>query len=503
MAAVRDWENRPLQDDAGSDDEFSWFGECSDEDDVGVSAETSPGTKFVSFLLKLMFQSAISATIFCRIMWLAFQAGIKECEPYGLKPGSSSGHYMRKVKRQLGWAKSNEFLYLRVPGQGKHDIERTPQIIATLPAHEQIEEDVEGLEASKILLARRQQQEGGLPQCYYDHPVVKSAAPGELVLPLATYLDAVPYSQTDGVIGFWVINLLDQRHYLCALLRKRIMCNCGCRGWCTLYVYFRMLWWYLNALARGEHPDESVLGPWEATDTLRSKRGGSSLGFKGACLYFKGDWAELGSSVGLPTWKDGLRPCFDCNCYIENMFASQVSMDALTWLVNEEGDYFDACSRCEKVVTIRNIQDVNTIVDVLRYDRRKQGVHGRALVAGLVVNGTQLLANDRLEPSLNLPDIGELENAQYFPIDIIFWRTSEESLARHRNPVFEPELGITPARSVVVDVLHAVFLGILLVWCRCAVWTLLLNGAYGHARENHEYLTIDQNILYYLLIFPR
>ena len=379
--------------------------------------------------------------------------------------------------------------------QGKHDIERSTNFVPILPAHEQMEEDRDGLEASKLLLEQRKEKEGGLPPCYYDHPVVEAADPGEVVLPIATYIDAVPYSHTDGVIGWWVINLLDSRHYLCMVSRKRNMCQCGCKGWCTLYTYFRMFAWFLRALASGVHPGESVLGPFEDNDKIRIQNSGKPLGFKAACLYFKGDWAELGTTAGFPSWMDGFRPCFGCNAPLENLHDPQSSMHALTWLVNSEQDYFSACSRCEKIVTLRNKQDVDAIVSILRYDRRKHGVHGRALVAGIVIQGVQLLVNDRLEPSLGLPDIGALEHRTEFPFQIIFWRTSEESLARHRNPVFEPELGITPARSVVVDVLHAVFLGILLVWCRCAVWTLLLNGAYGHAGENHEHLTISILVL--------
>jgi hypothetical protein len=104
------------------------------------------------------------------------------------------------------------------------------------------------------------------------------------------------------------------------------------------------------------------------------------------------------------------------------------------------------------------------------------------------VNGTSLKANDRLEPSAELPDVGELESLEQFPVVIFFWRPQDGTLTRHRNPIFDPELGITPKRSVVVDVLHAFFLGILLVYCRFVLWRLILSGAYGHVGTSQESL---------------
>ena len=123
MAAERDWESKSLaQGFDDSDDEFRWFGECSDEEAECEGAEETPGAQFVSFMLKLLFKSDLSAMMFCTIMYLACAAGIQECKPYGLKPGCPSGHYSRKVKRQLGWLNSKAFLYVPCPIQGKHDI---------------------------------------------------------------------------------------------------------------------------------------------------------------------------------------------------------------------------------------------------------------------------------------------------------------------------------------------------------------------------------------------
>jgi len=199
----------------------------------------------------------------------------------------------------------------------------------------------------------------------------------------------------------------------------------------------------------------------------------------------KGDWAELGVSIGLPSWADSLRPCFCCNAFAANIFLTAgMTIEEFAWIVNGDNDYFEAARACEILVVLRSSEDASSIVRFLRYDKRKQGSRGRALVRSLIVNGTQLQANDRLEPSVGLPDVGELENVELFPANIVFWRLRNESLTRHRNPVFDPEIGITPKRSLVVDLLHAFYLGILLVWCRFVIWRLLLAGAYGPPATN-------------------
>eukprot|EP00973_Karenia_brevis_P060959 8477331-Karenia_brevis.AAC.1 len=48
---------------------------------------------------------------------------------------------------------------------------------------------------------RRMIDNGDLPKGYEEHPVVKNN-PGEPVLPLGLFVDAVPYSQVDELEGF-------------------------------------------------------------------------------------------------------------------------------------------------------------------------------------------------------------------------------------------------------------------------------------------------------------
>jgi hypothetical protein len=488
--AAHSWENRPLNignDDNDDDDDHRWGIYSGDELD-DINTETTAGMEFVRFVLNLFYTSALSAKVFCNLMWLAARAGISEAAEYGLKPGSPSGHYFRKVKSVLRWHKHKKFMVMHVPGQGKHDLERTIQTVHVQPGHEQLIDDYKAnLETCERNLAQLK-ADNQLPPSYWHHPVVQGAALALLVFPIAIYLDGVPYSLTDSVVGIWLISLIDSRRYLIAVIRKRILCKCGCKGWCTLWHFFAMLHWDLQAGARGQYAAERYDGPWwSGSDDARMARASQPFGFKLALMYIKGDWMELGVSIGLPTWADSLRPCFCCNAYFDNLFdTTGMTIDDFIWLINDDNAYFEAASKCEIIVALRNAEDMSSIVQFLRYDKRKQGSAGRALVRNIIVNGANLKANDRLEPSVELPDIGELENLEVFPVSIVFWRPQNETLTRHRNPLFDEELGITPKRSLVIDILHAFFLGILLVWCRFVLWRLILAGAYGHAGMNYE-----------------
>jgi hypothetical protein len=164
-------------------------------------------------------------------------------------------------------------------------------------------------------------------------------------------------------------------------------------------------------------------------------------------------------------------------------------MERLGWMINEDDDYFAACDRCEINVRILQNQDLERIENFLRYDKRDHGgSKGRALTRDLVINGTQLQANDRLEPSRSLPNVGELHLVDEFPTIILFWRVSDETLTRHRNPLFDRTIGITPRRSLTVDVLHAFFLGVLNIWAKIALWKLIEAGAYGNLGTQAENL---------------
>jgi hypothetical protein len=501
--ACHSWEHRRLNWDLPEPDDLN-LGECSDEDDE-VDREITKGQEFVRFALSLYLQSALSASTFCVLMHHAAAAGIAEAKQYGLKPGADSGNYTKKLHRTMGWKhdRASTFYEVDVPGHGKHDLERTSHVVPVMPCHEQIANDPKSSEGNQQLRDLRA-KDGGLPPSYWNPPVVQGASEGTIVDPVAIYIDGVPYSHTDGVIGFWIHFLITGKRYLIAVLRKRIICNCGCRGWCTLWHFMELMKWDLRCLARGRRSTGRHDGkPWKFSDRTREAQSDAIIECDKicACLYIKGDWMEYATTMGFPTWMDNFRPCFDCNADKANMYqATGVTMAQLEWIINEDDDYFDACDRCEIIIPILIPRDLKSIEQFLRYDKRDRGSCGRALTQDLVVNTVQLLANDRLEPSDTLPDVGDLHLIQTFPANITFWRRSNQTLTNHRNPLFDRELGVTPRRSLTVDLLHAVFLGILNVWGRIAIWKLLMCGCYGAHGTQTETLRAGVLVLRSLLM---
>ena len=74
-----------------------------------------------------------------------------------------------------------------------------------------------------------------------------------------------------------------------------------------------------------------------------------------------------------------------------------------------------------------------------------------------------------------------------------------ETLCRHRNPLWCEELALSLPQNLAVDTLHAFHLGVLLLWCREALWFLMLGGIYGLAAWNDEGLAAVTQVVRKLL----
>ena len=488
MAAYA-WEHRRFDDESGSDDEL-WRHVMADgeEEENYIDAEVTPGMEFVRAMLHLVYTSAISAKTFCVLMWLAGRAGIKEAVDFGLPPNSPSGHFMRKVKRKLGWMKNNLFLTCMSQVEENTTLNELrgpfPYYLGTnslWPTWKNL--TIQSPQCCKNERCRRAATFILQSSCCSKRTLPSSISAGHF--PRRSSL--LPYRWCGRLLAckpcVWKA-LFDRNRTQEEPLWLRL------QGWCTFYHMFFMLHWTLHAFKRGQHPDARYDGPWEdGVDDVRKSKSNQAFVFLCCLMYIKGDWMELGVTIGLPTWQDALRPCWGCNCFLQNMFTVRdLSFENLVWAINEDEDYFQACSRCELIVNLRGEEDKKSILRYLRYDKRKDGARGRALVRDVLVNGVSLKANDRAEPSRQLIDVGALDNVATYPLEITFWRPSQETLTRRRNPIFDPELGVTPKRCLVADVLHAVFLGILLIWCRVSIWSLILGGAYGYSGVNHEHI---------------
>eukprot|EP00969_Alexandrium_andersonii_P182659 8071208-Alexandrium_andersonii.AAC.1 len=63
----------------------------------------------------------------------------------------------------------------------------------------------------------------------------------------------------------------------------------------------------------GTHPEMRHDGtPFQGSDSERQACAGQPLGWRGALLFVKGDWAEFSHSLGFASWSHGTHPCLLC-----------------------------------------------------------------------------------------------------------------------------------------------------------------------------------------------
>ena len=458
-----------------------WEGSSDDDSDDDLDPltnKTAAAAEMLESLFDLYYTSSISAQVFCVICFWAGKAGVPgEAARYGKRPGLASGHYQRHLDEVLGFKAEAAKLYeIDVAGHRKADMSRTNFKLKVRIPYESIDDELKGDPAITVRL-QEAIDNGDLPQSYFEHPVVLGTP--DPVLPLALYMDGLPYSLTDSVVGVWLVNLITNSRSMVAVVRKRLVCKCGCAGWCTFYPLLLFLHWIFTQMAEGVLP---LLRHDHAPFTcFRQALGGVAMRIKSCLLYLKGDWPEFCERFGYPTWASTMRPCLSCNGFGDSLYSVLgVGPLGLPWRENTDQDYEGACRRCEYHIDLTP-ESHSLLKGLLVYDKRKGGSHGRALLAPAPT--LALLAGDRLEPSPRLPDVGPMfDSIAVFPFPVVFWRPVNATLCTHRCPLMDESLGITPCRSICFDLLHTLYLGPMQTWCRLAIWKLILNGVWGAAR---------------------
>ena len=109
----------------------------------------------------------------------------------------------------------------------------------------------------------------------------------------------------------------------------------------------------------------------------------------------------------------------------------------------------------------------------LQYDKRSKGNRGRCLAVDVESKGLQ--SGDRLEPSLTCPDVGISPSDVATATPMTFWRIFPDEAVRHRNPLWDPAIGVTPD-VLCIDTLHTLALGVFGQFaCQCMWWLLEQN----------------------------
>ena len=105
---------------------------------------------------------------------------------------------------------------------------------------------------------------------------------------------------------------------LYAIVAKDFLCKCGCAGRCTLDPLLTVFVWSLLCLLHNLLPKKRHdLSPWEKSDQERATWKGP-LGFYGAMLQIRGDWAWYKQLFSFPSWA-AHSICWKCGANCSDM----------------------------------------------------------------------------------------------------------------------------------------------------------------------------------------
>ena len=477
MAARPSWDvETESEGDADSD---SLSAGLSDDDAGLTPAEAAE--RLFEHLEDSFLSGGSRAKTIAILAYFAHKAGVQgSIAKLAMAPGAIDSSYHRKVAKTVGLDGADERLQIiKVPGYCRADRSRIVLDLPVVPPHENFADEVVQnpclLEQVESAVADDEWSD-----VYARHPVVEAAGPP--VLPAALYVDGVPYSNSDGVVGFWLYNLVSNVRHLCVVVRKRHLCQCGCvpQGWCTINVILTYLAWSLGALAEGKHPRLThEQKPWAENEDVRRVLAGSALGFRLGILKLKGDWAEWAHSFGFPNWSSNEFPCPLCHADRSNWLScegiSTMGFPEAWGEATTQAEIEECCRKCEQSRRL-SFRQYKAVMDNLQYNK---AFGGRTLMIDMPEVGLE--RGDRVAATPTMLDVGLgmdtlFDDGAAFHT-VLFWRTRYQTKMMHRNPLLLESLGIG-IYSLAIDVLHTVHLGVMQRFCCAFVWLCISRNAF-------------------------
>lgn len=439
------------------------------------------GANLYRHLVTLYAERKMSAKDLSIACYFCSEAGVRgaDFQQMALAPGQSSGNYQKAIDRVL--PPFSPLYWLPTPVTMRGTVHRQVRPMPHNPLHEAIAREVR---QDPSILQRVSTMQW--PPCYMEHPLVREAqAQGKVwPLPLALYLDGVRFTsplagRADSILGVWAYNgVTSRRHYLFSL-RAQDTCQCGCKGWCSLFPLMACLAWSVRCLLLGKRPTTRHDGSnWSPEDPV----GQATLQFgedlpHAIVLYLKGDWSEVHHSLGLPSVNSANCPCPLCASTQEGLHTKYRSLD----FPSKPRCYEESCGLRELRLRVTTEAERCALMGALHFPRGRARC-GRELRSDLAIGGVQLQAKDRVEPTIAMPDIMLLDSAP-LPMDLVFWRTRRDLRQRlsdpvvHRNPLFSADL-LDPSAVIAVDSLHTVYLGVVNRLVSAMLWRVLLSNAW-------------------------
>jgi hypothetical protein len=137
--------------------------------------------------------------------------------------------------------------------------------------------------------------------------------------------------------------------------------------------------------------------------------------------------------------------------------------------VKTDEEYDMACRSCEYTVDVNRLRQ-GSLRAALAYDKDRRGGRGRCLQVDLADQGLQ--RNDRLEPTPEMCDVAGFD-IRKAPFTVVLWRSSKETMCRHRNPLLNPEKTGIGLHTIGVDWMHTISLGVSQMVLGHLVWAFI------------------------------
>eukprot|EP00971_Amphidinium_carterae_P348378 6490455-Amphidinium_carterae.2 len=471
-------------------------GGANSEDDVEPESTKAEGARALKDLLIGAYKSnqPLSAKLICNICHFATVAGAKGLQDLARPPSTSSSNhaYVTRVDKAMLEHTLEVPLFqmlapqrVKVKGKGSGSSrQRVDRPLHFLPPHM-----VVGTYTPTELASLRSAfydavREQTLPQSYWQHPIVRANGTTPTI-PFSLYMDGVRHLKKDSILGITLCpSLGGAERRLVFAVRKSRLCQCGCRGYCTMFVAFQTLVWSVESMCRGKHPELNPDG--EPLPAAYAARQGQDLPFRACILQIKADWVEFTSTLGLAAHNSKIGPCFLCHSGLKNMHEVDTLLrygpECSPWKDKTHTDLLTACSNCEVVVEAMSVEECEAIATNLvgQKGRSNAGMRLQCNIPSL-----SLCKGDRFEPSIANKDWQSFKTAGHVA-SATFWRSSAEQGVRHRNILLDEALGMSLQQMACLDLMHIFALGIHQVFLMEWFWFLFNKNVLKIERNGAE-----------------
>lgn len=332
-------------------------------DDRAVrSAKRQAGDELRRFLLEKFCLQGMTGSDVAQISYFASRAGASGVSDLALQPSSATKNGHHHVMNHAGMIYPEVDLdYVKCPMFLKREAQRSLEEVPIFKPSKALKKYIT---AEMIPHPERDfHRIVGELDSYETHEVVCNARRKGLrtqVRPLAIYWDGVVYTKNDSFFAAYTTDILTGQKFLAFLLRSEEMCQCGCRGWCSLFPLLSAWASDLKSLAEGE-------------DTIY------------AVLDVQGDWPALLQVFGLRYWSHNVHPCPLCRVtqvQFGELHIHDVTLDSLPFEPYTTNDYTNDMARSIKVVTIETPVIQKKIYQNLGYRKKYRG---RVLLRAMLV----------------------------------------------------------------------------------------------------------------------